>query len=238
MRWLAIFLGFVLNIMLFAGAHEMAQLQSWQTLALLSVLNFIAILFHELGHASAFRWIGGGVEKIVVLFAAFDVRRRRLLWSDTGGSGDVGGYVAGTYGPAGTTRGNLIRVYGAGPLANAVTGVIALVAAQLMAAPSVETAAPARAVEMVMPDTPESRAYRQRYPTPAYLPSDAELAAFARQYAAAENARERSTMTYAALMLFAVLSFGYAVLNLIPFRGSDGYGILYALRMPNVGSGR
>jgi hypothetical protein len=231
MRWVAVFLGFVLNLMLFSGAAELARLNWWQAFALLSALNFVAILLHELGHAWAFKWIGGSVQKIVVMFAAYDARTGRLGWSRIAGQGDVGGYVAGSYPPGGMTRANCIRVYAAGPVANAATGLLALGAALLLSAPTPYPVLPSSgAVEMAVPETDATRENQERNPASLTLPSDADVERIAARYSEASRRHWWHQMAYAALMLFAVLSFGFAALNLIPYAGSDGQAILSTLK--------
>lgn len=131
MRAIALILGLVLNLMLYAGAGELGGLDGLQTFILLSLLNFVAILFHELGHAWAFRYVGGTVQRIVVMFLSYNVNRRRLGFYRGRSGGDVGGFVDGRYRPEGPTVRDKIIVAGAGPFANAVTGGLALLLAEL-----------------------------------------------------------------------------------------------------------
>jgi Zn-dependent protease len=228
MRTLATILAILMNCFLYGAAFELADWHPLQTMAVLAVLNFFAILFHELGHASAFRYVGGTVQKIAVLFAAYDVRKAQFQWSRLPSRGDVGGYVAGKFRPMGKTLKDEIIVSGAGPAANLLTGLFALFVAFIIgpAQPfwhSIETSGEeVRIVAMPKSGSP---------PGPlTNIPSDAVVEATFVKHDAAMQTYGWHRMGYALLMLFAILSIGLALLNLIPFGGSDGQQILWAMK--------
>jgi membrane-associated protease RseP (regulator of RpoE activity) len=236
MQTFVLFLSLVLNLALYVAGAQLAGWHSIQTMAALAVLNFVAILLHELGHAWGFRHVGGRVHKVVVLFLAYDVAKRRFARSRLSAGGDVGGYVAGSFRPEGPTIRDQIIVSGAGPAANLVTGALAALAAVLIG-PAVPpwlgmgASGPAEAVaplpEGGLPPSPI-----------AMLPSEAEVTAVLAQFDAATRAFEWHQMGYAVLVLFATLSIGLALLNLLPYGGSDGQKIARALKMWRAVRGR
>jgi pimeloyl-ACP methyl ester carboxylesterase len=224
MRILAYVLGAILNFMLYAGAREVGDLEFWQAFALLAVLNFVAILLHELGHTWAFRHVGGSVQKIAVMFLTFDVRKRRLTYSNRMIGSDIGGYVAGRYANDRPTVRAVIIVAAAGPVANAVSGVVALAMAALVGRPRLEPPMVSAA------STPTSS---------GNLPSDAAIASTLAQWYAAVQSHFWLTFGYTALLLFGALSLGLALLNLLPYGGSDGQSIGRAVKQWRMmGGGR
>lgn len=220
MRMLAYVLGAILNLMLYAGAREVGDLAFLQAFALLAVLNFIAILLHELGHAWAFRYVGGSVQKIAVMFLTFDVRQRRLSYNSRLIGSDIGGYVAGRYAQDRPTVRALITVAAAGPVANAISGGAALLVAAWIGAPSTNLA---DAVAIADGQPPMS--------APARLPTEAAIDAALAHWDVTLQSLTLLNLGYTALMLFGVLSLGLGVLNLLPFAGSDGQSIARALKL-------
>lgn len=227
MRALAYTLGLILNIMLYSGASEVGGLGFWQTFALLAVLNFIAILLHELGHAWAFLHVGGSVQKIVVMFLTYDVRKQRLSFSNRLIGKDIGGYVAGRYASDRPTAKQIILVSAAGPMANLVSGALVLMATMLLA-----MAAQGPPPEMPVAGVPS-------IVTPmANLPSQAVIDRIQAEVDAEQWYRTFRNLGYTAVMLFIPLSFGLAVLNFLPFGGSDGQSIARAIRHWRAMGGR
>jgi hypothetical protein len=236
MRTVAVILGIMLNFILYGVGAGLAGWYPLQTMAALLVLNFFTVLFHELGHAWAFRHVGGTVQKIVVLFAAYDVRKRKFKWSRLPAGGDVGGYVAGTFRPAGQTIRDELIVSGAGPLANLVIGMLALLAVTIIG-----PAEPPWMAKKIAKDdirivaTPEAGL---PVGPPIMLPSDAEVSATLARHDSAMRAYELHRDGYAVMVLFVVLSIGLALLNLIPYDGSDGQRFFWALKMRRRMNGR
>ncbi len=208
MRSFALFLGLLLNLMLYAGGAALGGWHAWQTMAALFVLNFVAILIHELGHAIAYWRIGGTVSVIAVLFLRYDVARRRFTRSRMAPGGDVGGYVAGRYPGNNPTVRQVLLVAGGGPAANLLTGAAAGIAAWLWTEPAIERFFP------VAPDQGSTMAEVRLDQVDAYM-----------------NALWWYDLNHTALALFAILSIGFALLNLLPYGGSDGQKIFQALKM-------
>jgi membrane-associated protease RseP (regulator of RpoE activity) len=235
MGTLVLFLGVLLNFALYIMGAALGGWHSLQTMAALAVLNFVAILFHELGHAWAFRHVGGSVQKIVVLFLSYNVGKRRFGRSRLSRNGDVGGYVAGRFRPEGPTIRDQIIVSGAGPVANMVTGAIAGVVSWAWTAPDpvdffgdpeVATAGPPdmAALAPVVTGQPNMA-------DPMGLPSSDMVSMRMDDALAFADAMWWFDQGHTTLILFATLSLGVALLNLIPYGGSDGQKIAHALRM-------
>lgn len=187
---------------------------------LLALLTFVAIFFHEMGHALAI-WHGGGtVFSINVGFLRYNVAKRRFEPPRGLKSGEVGGYVAYAFEKRlGTPRKEIV-IASAGPAANLLTGLVAMLLA-LAVVPSIVPA-----VEVVATTTPDDmQAIRSH---PVGLPSDDAMKKNL------ERTRARESALYWSIMLnaFGVLSLGLAIANLMPFKGSDGAAILRNWRKP------
>lgn len=159
------------------------------------LLSFFAILVHELGHALAVRWVGGRVDKIVVMPFELGLRPRRLKLAGRGVRGDIGGYVAFRLGTAGTPRNHAI-VAAAGPIANFA---LALAAGLLTAWLASSTLFPAGAAGPA-----------------GLLPSDAEMADYASRYSAYRAWHAAGTLANA----LAILSAGRASPISSPLQGA------------------
>lgn len=230
MRALAYVLSFILNIMLYSGASKVGGLGFWETFALLAVLNFIAILLHELGHAWAFLHVGGSVDKIVVMFLAYDARKRRLSFSNRLIGKDIGGYVAGRYATDRPTPRQVILVSAAGPLANLASGALVLLATLLLSvAFQAPPSLPSQAAIAGTPALSESL---------AALPSQDVMDKVASEVDRRGRYRVFRDLSHTAIVLFITLSVGLAFLNLLPFGGSDGQSILRAIRQWRLMAGR
>lgn len=82
-----------------------------------AVLAFVAVLVHELGHATAARRLGADVHSIVVLPFELRFRPRKLRMKWRAGQGDLGGYVAYTLNRIEARRKHM-AIAAAGPAAN------------------------------------------------------------------------------------------------------------------------
>lgn len=165
------------------------------------LLMFVVTLVHELGHAAAVRWLGGQIKVIMVTPFHLQFKPRRLKLAMPAGRGDIGGYVSYTLDRIDPRRGHAI-IAAAGPAANLALAALAMLVVAMLAEPHVATV------------VSESSGMMHD----ARFPSDASIQAwlFRRQYSALAHA-------------LAVISGGLALFNLIPFKGSDGDHILFAL---------
>jgi membrane-associated protease RseP (regulator of RpoE activity) len=231
LKYIAIILGSILNIVLYGAGFALGNWSGFQTMAVLAVLNFFAIFFHELGHAWAFRHVGGTVHKIVVLFAAFDLRKRRLGWSRLRSGGDVGGYVVGSYRPQGPTIRDKITVSAAGPGANLLTGLSALLAAVILTPPPPHPLiAGGGKLDVVVQAPTENQTRQLNDGQFADLPDDRVMKNVMVRIDISYRRHRWHLFSYAVLVIFGTLALGLALINLLPFAGSDGQHIARALK--------
>lgn len=200
-------------------------------LAVISALQFSAILIHEMGHALAAHWAGARVEKIVVVPLHFDIQKRRLRFDRYLPAGDIGGFVTYTFGRVKPAAHKVIIIAAAGPLANVFSA--ALLFLTISAAGWInEERGPATSHQPVAivgdNHTPSQAANRVRYQltSPRPYPSEEEI-----EQAVVKEKEWRSRKYYrdwgAALAdLFIAISLILGALNLIPTKGSDGASIL------------
>ena len=126
---------------------------------------------------------------------------------------------------SGTHRKEAI-IAAAGPLANLAAAALAVAMVPLFAPTPIPAAAP-EALEIV-PIGADQSAFLHH--PPANLPSSADInRTLARVDAEARHEAIRKFIE-AALQVFALLSVGVAVINLVPFDGSDGEKLLGHLR--------
>lgn len=222
MKALACALMIVVNLMLYGAAGEIAGLHPFVTTPILAVLNFLVIVIHELGHVLGFLKIKGRVERIVVLFVQYDVPKKRLSLRSTQHDGDIGGFVMGTYPDPIPSREEAITVSAAGPLANLVTGLTVLFATWAWSVTAIPAAPIAPTTTIAVGTTITAPV--------ASVPSSGGVEMAISEVNENKNLQNFASIGYTVLILFAVLSLGIAVVNLIPFNGSDGAKILGALR--------
>src|SRR4051794_6512855 len=166
-----------------------------------SLLGFVAVLVHELGHALAVRLMRGRMETIMVFPFQYWVRARRFGMAVPLGRGDTGGYVIYSL-DRHQTEGGRAFVAAAGPVAN-----FALALAALAATPWIP-----------------SWIHALNGPPPVVhqlsgmLPSDAESLMWSRWYYSSWSPRTGILLAHA----LALLSAGMGIANLLPFKGSDG----------------
>jgi membrane-associated protease RseP (regulator of RpoE activity) len=173
------------------------------------LLLFLAVLVHELGHALAARLCGARIERIVALpfewrFRPFRIGGATSLGPDLGGQVD---YVM----EEGESRSEHALIAAAGPVANLLLGL----AAVLFGTWLVAQAAPTLTLPSIIPGTPTPDGVR--------ITTDMDQVGI-QQY--------RLAVAKAVARIFnslAMLSVGTALANLIPYKGSDGDGIVDAL---------
>jgi hypothetical protein len=223
LRPLATLLSFVASCMLVGAAH--GWLPQWSTVAIFALtLGIIALVIfvHELGHALAFRWQGGVVDEIAVMFVAW--RRRPAVGRGRIGlarrlGGDVGGYVIGHFGATIPTRRKAMIVAAAGPLANGLLTALCLTLSGLLSL-AMPTIWPDHALAMetaVIVEGPVPAGIE-----PARLPDPATVEAVLAQV----DRLHRLAIAQGIIMLIALNSLMTGLINLIPFTGSDGAAIL------------
>ena len=174
------------------------------SIMLVALLTFVAILFHELAHATAAQLVGARVHAIVAFPFRLRFRPRRLDLIKRGAHrGDLGGYVSYTLDRIDVRRKHAI-IAAAGPLANLALAVLAGTMAPLFDHPGAATHVPPVAAVATrgdgLPSDEEVRAWLARRPEIDAGPLVAPIILFA----------------------FAILSGGLGLANLIPYGGSDG----------------
>ncbi|MCR2834220.1 M50 family metallopeptidase [Parerythrobacter lacustris] len=223
MRWLVRGLGYLVwliaNFALFGFAGSLGIFPNG-FVALLAVLllNFPAILIHELGHAWIAHLRGAHVLKIVALPFGYAPSERRLRIERHVPSRDIGGYVSYIFRRRDETRRDRVAIAVAGPLANLLSA--ALVIGLLSGWQATQPVEPTEtALVVIVPGAPEQA-------RPGRFPSNEEIRALLEK----EGDRRRSetlqgTATGLA-WLFAAISIILGLANLVPTKGSDGSVIL------------
>lgn len=198
----------------------------WQHIPFISfvltaLLAFFVILVHELGHALAALRYGRPIQRFVVM--PFELRfrplRLRMAHLDAGG-GDIGGLVQyASFWPE-TRREHAIIAF-AGPAANfLLAGAALLLAAWLSTRPDTAHLPRLVPLENVSGALPPPGAHS------ALLPSSEEVA---KALSTPNYFPGRKSVGTIFAEAFAALSIGTGIANLIPFKGSDGEGIVNAL---------
>lgn len=219
MRWLAYL---VLIIAQFAIFDHLSKLDGpfGANLFLMGLMTVVAIFFHEIGHAIAAWRTGATVHSIVVSFVRYDVARRRFDPAPASKAREVGGYVSYSFEERVGTMRKENYIAAAGPFANAFTAILAL----LMASAIVTATPPPLDSVEVMPTGPAD--LERMRAKPVGLPSEAAI----QKAMGNADAQKRREFWKTTLQAFAILSFGLALTNLVPFQGSDGETILRNLR--------
>lgn len=211
MRALAHAASLLLMAMLFTGAVQMASVGWLGGLALLLVISLLAVIVHELGHAAMLRRLGGRVDQICVIGICYDFRLHKWTRGALGSTQDIGGYVLGELDPDTATSRQEMLVAMAGPAANVA---LALGLALLVALGAAVTD-PVAGLPVITAGAPDVAA-------PARLPDAATLKAIMADAADRSRAAYWSSLATASAQLLALASMGMAIINLIPFPGSDG----------------
>jgi hypothetical protein len=216
-EWIAGVVRILLGLMLFAGLYEYAP-RSWNGLAVLfalALLSFLVTFFHELGHALAVWRQRGTVLAISVCGLTYLPPQRRLTFEWLPRGGDLAGFVRLRQPEGGWTRGQHAVVLAAGPFADALVALLALGASVALSMPAAPPDGPVAAVAAYDPT-------RSAASQSADLPT---RAAFERIRAGEPD----FGMAPAASMLM-VVAFISSLGNLLPYRGSDGAGLLAVWR--------
>lgn len=225
MRWLIRGLGYLVwliaNFALFGFAGSLGIFPNGVA-AFLAVLllNFPAILIHELGHAWIAHRRGAHVLKIVALPFSYVAAEHRVRIERHVPSRDIGGYVSYVFRQRDETRRDRIAIAAAGPLANLLSG--ALVIGLLGGLQALDTGETQRAT------APQIVTGLPSVGEPARLPAETELRAIFERERRSEEAIEQTAAGLA--QLFAAISIILGLANLVPTNGSDGSVILRNLK--------
>lgn len=200
----------------------------------LIVLNFIATLVHELGHAWMARQRGAQVMQIAVLPFQFDAVARHFGLASPRRDSEVGGYVLYVFEEIHESRRDSALIAGAGPVANFLLAAAVLLLAFAWPAPvdpfALSSAAPVEVVKTVPDDWAITR------PAPQGLPDNATMSRVLADYDAYRTSEAWYLAGRGLAIALGILSLAAALANLLPFRGSDGYVLREALfgRQPRV----
>jgi membrane-associated protease RseP (regulator of RpoE activity) len=217
MRHVATLLFLIVNFAVFGMLSDLrwsAGLLLYLPLTLM--LSFVVILVHELGHALAAHRYGRRIERVVALPFEWRFRPFRLRMAESLSGRDLGGEVVYALDWPETRREHAL-IAAAGPAANFLLALIAVLLATWLAASAAPELSPLPAV------VPGSAGVN---PVPdALLPSDEEVARVLGAHARLTGA------TFVAMLLkaLALLSAGTGLANLIPYKDSDGDEIVDAL---------
>lgn len=205
-------------------------------LIIISLAGFIATVFHELGHAFAAYKAGAQVLTIAALPFRYSVQSRKLRFEQYWPAGDIGGYVEYTYkGSAGSTEApprKRIWIAAAGPLANFATAALAIlaVAGTALATNAGQTAEADTSPLIVVEESSEQSAELAPAPPPSRYPADEELSAFIAEFEERKRNKQTHAVAPALVNIFIAYSIIIGLLNLVPYRGSDGSIILDSWR--------
>ena len=202
--------------------------------AVISGLQFLAIIIHELGHAWAAYRAGATIEAICVVPFVWDASAKRLRFERYLPANDIGGYVtyhfgqSGHFGQTGSTR-DEIAIAAAGPLANLAAAAVVAALAGLLSVSALPGAAPVDpapvAVVVIDRDAPPPEVAE-----PLRLPTSAEMDAMLAKEKTLRRGETVAGWAEALIELFVAISILLGLLNLIPAGGSDGAHILQGWR--------
>lgn len=195
---------------------------------MISGLQFIAVIIHELGHAGAAYRAGATVTAICVVPFVWDASAKRLRFERYLPENDIGGYVTYHFGEGGSTRDDM-AIAAAGPLANLAAAAMVTAFAALLSMGTVPGRAPADpapvAVVAIDPGAPRADVVK-----PFRMPSEEELDALLEKAKADQRKEAFAEWAEALSELFVAISILLGLLNLIPAGGSDGAHILAGWR--------
>lgn len=227
--WFVRGLRFVVVLVVLAGLAEFGDgWHEFERLFIIVALIFLVTLVHEFGHAIAVWRQRGVVLKICVFGLTYKPGRREVAFEQIPGGGDIAGFVGYLPPEEDWTRGQYAAVAAGGPLADVMLGLAAL--ALVAIAPVLEPSSPTAPVAVAIQED------QLREPAPragAFLPSTAEMARISAEVERRDSRRALSKGTGQAGSMLALLAFASAVLNLLPYRGSDGAQLLELWRGRN-----
>lgn len=216
MRLLANVLWGFLNIWLAVAAFQLdLTTNGFVAYGIFLLMLFLAVIIHEAGHAIAAQRMGAKVAVLAAMFFEYDFEHRKFGWMRSVRHREIAGFVLYRWPMgAGTFRKEAI-ITAAGPLSNLAAAALAVALVPLFAATP-----PAPATVEIVPIGSSGGAL-QNSPV-ARLPSSEEINRALAEIDAAERPEAFRKFIEAALQVFALLSVGVGVINLVPFDGSDG----------------
>lgn len=224
MRILAISLWLFLNLWLAIAAFQLDLASNgFFVYGIFLVMLFVATLLHEAGHVIAARRNGARVLVFAALVFEYDLVRRKFgAMRRRLRNREIGGFVLYTW-PlgAGTHRKGAI-IAAAGPLANFAAAALAVALVPAFASPAPRLQA--SELETVSEASGDPSSKSQEVPSKLADPVYAEQAY--RWYHIDQHDRSIRHFIEAALQVFALMSIGVGVINLLPFEGSDGAKLL------------
>ncbi|WP_299194894.1 site-2 protease family protein [uncultured Erythrobacter sp.] len=213
-------------VVLIAAASSDAIDGPLSVFAAIWATGFVATLIHEIAHA----WIalkrGAEINTIAVIPFSYLPLKRKFAFMRYVPSGDIGGYVNYTFPGDFGTRRDEIAIAAAGPAANFLTAALLLLAINVWPAD-----APAERSSAMSPIVAIEEGQPPMSDRPAqFLPSQEKIDAIVRETKDRACARDRHELFTALINLLIVVSIVSGVLNLLPYKGSDGAIILEHLR--------
>lgn len=199
----------------------------FSALAVIALLGFAATLVHEAGHAWMAARLGAQVLRIVVMPFEYDLVRRRFGWATRHPSMEVGGYVLYRFDTDDTSRRETALIAGAGPAASVALAAVLLPLALLWPTPGAGNRAPPPSIVSVQ-DAARTGAAPVRPPLSS-LPDEAETRRIMQELVAQQQHMRAYALARGLALLLAVVSLCAGLINLLPFRGSDGYILRDAL---------
>lgn len=211
---------------LVAAASSDAIDNPFSALVAIYITGFIATLIHEAAHAWMARKCGAEIDSIAVIPFSYAPKQRKFAFMRYVPSGDIGGYVRYSFSGDFGTRRDEIAIAASGPAANFLTAAMLLLAVQAWPLlPEAEQGDAETSLVSVAAGQPPVTG------KPAMaLPSQAEIDAIMRDHDARKRAEERSELIAAFINLLIVVSIVSGILNMLPYKGSDGAIILEHLR--------
>lgn len=193
-------------------------------IALVAILQFFAILIHEIGHAVVAHWRGAILLDLVAFPIGYNFAAERYYGTMALRGTDIGGFVNYEFPEGRGTRLDEGLIYAAGPVANF------LLAAVLAAILFVVSAEDEPDVALAPPPIVLLEAEDHTAPAgTAILPDNESLDKIFEEARAQAFAERRARFLYGVAYALAIISAGLGLLNLIPTQGSDGAGILDSL---------
>ncbi len=215
-------------IIVFAAASSFDVFSNFfSALAAIIAMSFVATTVHEIGHAWMAKKRGAEVEMIAVFPFGYSPRTRTLALIGRSGGGDIAGFVEHSFPDDCGTRKDEMAIAAAGPGAEFVFAAVLILSISVAPLPSDNGQLEQPRTELISPlvERPPPKST-----TTAPLPSETEIKRFLEDQRTRQSEEFWHDLGHALVRLLIVISVVSGVLNLMPFRGSDGSIILQHLR--------